>query len=68
LSCTNSARIPAIANARAFQLSRKNPRASPKTFGSITATSGIAVRMTFISGCDRCAATVALASSLSGQA
>ncbi len=36
LSCTNVASSPASANARAFQLSKKKPRASPKTLGSIS--------------------------------
>src|SRR5579859_258535 len=40
--------MPAPANARSFQLSKKNPRSSPKTFGSMRSTSGRRVGVTFI--------------------
>src|SRR5262249_12312110 len=40
--------MPAAANARAFQLSKKNPRSSPNTRGAIMSTSGRTVGVIFI--------------------
>src|SRR6185312_1543902 len=49
LSCTKRASMPPAANFRSSQDSKKKPRASPKTFGRISTTSGIAVRSNSIS-------------------
>src|SRR3546814_7481391 len=42
--------MPASAKLRAFQLSRKKPRASGKTAGSISTTSGMASGVVFMAG------------------
>ena len=47
LSCTKSVGRPASSNLPLFQDSRKNPRLSPNTVGSIIFTSGISVSIIF---------------------
>ena len=48
LSCTNCTSTPvASRKARWLKLSKKKPRASPKTFGSSSTTSGMARRVAF---------------------
>src|SRR3954470_477997 len=48
LSCTNSPRIPSSSKIERRKVSTKNPRSSPSTFGSISATPSILVSSLFI--------------------
>src|SRR5262245_34798199 len=48
LSCTKRHVRQALAKVRSDHASRKNPRASPNTCGSMMTTSGMSVAMTFM--------------------
>src|SRR5689334_14234209 len=48
LSCTNSPRMPSSSKIERRKVSTKNPRSSPITFGSMSATPSIRVSKSFI--------------------